>query len=174
MAETKHPFQAMVDGWSEDMARERARTGMTLGGAITALEALPQDAPVEGLEPLGSYRGYYRDLAFGSCGDRTHDRRGLYGDYDRETYEDIPDSRAPDDAVTPCPSDYETVADVLADCRSALGACFMGYKGGDFWMTAATPLWVAPYGVSTQDRLMAFVLGDDGVVRPVTRVEDDD
>lgn len=37
-------------------------------------------------------------------------------------------------------------ADLLADCRAAMGQVFEGYKGGDFVMGALTPLWVASYG----------------------------
>jgi len=37
-------------------------------------------------------------------------------------------------------------ADLLADCRAAMGQVFEGYKGGDFVMGALTPVWVADYG----------------------------
>lgn len=36
--------------------------------------------------------------------------------------------------------------ELLAECRAAMGQVFQGYKGGDFAMTALTPLWVAHYG----------------------------
>ena len=57
-----------------------------------------------------------------------------------------------------------TVERVLADCRAALGACFTGYKGGDFWMTGNTPLWDSPYGDSSGLKLMGLDVRD-GVVR---------
>lgn len=37
-------------------------------------------------------------------------------------------------------------ADLLADCRRAMGEVFQGYKGGDYVMGALTPVWVAHYG----------------------------
>jgi hypothetical protein len=35
---------------------------------------------------------------------------------------------------------------LLAECKSAMGQVFTGYKGGDFVMGALTPVWVAHYG----------------------------
>lgn len=46
-----------------------------------------------------------------------------------------------------------TAADLLVECRSAMGKVFIGYKGGDFVMGELTPVWVAEYG-SCGDRLM--------------------
>lgn len=37
-------------------------------------------------------------------------------------------------------------ADLLAECKEAMGKVFCGYKGGDFVMGALTPVWVASYG----------------------------
>lgn len=37
-------------------------------------------------------------------------------------------------------------ADLLAECRKAMGRTFCGYKGGDFMMGDSTPMWVAHYG----------------------------
>lgn len=44
------------------------------------------------------------------------------------------------------PASDVTVADMLADARSALGATFEGYKGGDFTMSGYTDCWLAEYG----------------------------
>ena len=49
-------------------------------------------------------------------------------------------------------------ADLLADCREAMGQKFEGYKGGDYWMNAATPLWIASYGCCGE-KLMAVLPG---------------
>lgn len=57
-------MQALVDGMNAQFQRERATTQMTLGGMIKALEAMPDTVEIEGLGELGSYRGYYCDLAF--------------------------------------------------------------------------------------------------------------
>ena len=57
-------MQALFDGLSKEWQRERAGIQLTLGGLITALEAMPGDAPVANLQDPGSYRGYYEDLCF--------------------------------------------------------------------------------------------------------------
>lgn len=52
--------------------------------------------------------------------------------------------------------EVETTAALLARCRDAMGRVFQGYKGGDYQMGETTPLWVAPYGGSSADRLMGL------------------
>lgn len=42
-----------------------------------------------------------------------------------------------------------TVEALLVKLRSAVGNTFTGYKGGDYIMSAATPVWIANYGEST-------------------------
>lgn len=39
-----------------------------------------------------------------------------------------------------------TVGNLLAECKSALGKTFHGYKGGEYRMGADTPIWVADHG----------------------------
>lgn len=46
-------------------------------------------------------------------------------------------------------------AELLAECRAAMGKVFMGYKGGDFVMGQTTPVWVAEYG-RCGDRLICI------------------
>lgn len=48
----------------EQECSERSETQMTLGGMISALEAMPDNTKVTGLDSPHSYRGYYSDLAF--------------------------------------------------------------------------------------------------------------
>lgn len=44
-------------------------------------------------------------------------------------------------------SDKEiTVAELLTQCRLAVNKSYAGYKGGEYTMTLATPLWVANRG----------------------------
>ena len=114
-------FQALIDGMSAQMMRERAESQMTLGALIERLESLPESTLI-GLAEPHSYRGYYSDLAFEQAGTRP-------------------------------------VADLLAECREAMGKKFEGYKGGDFYMHAGTPVWVAFYGCCG-DKLM--LVNDDG------------
>jgi hypothetical protein len=52
-------------------------------------------------------------------------------------------------------------ADLLADCRAAMGEVFTGYKGGDFLMGRTTPVWVANYGCGGV-KLMA--IGENGAM----------
>jgi hypothetical protein len=41
-----------------------------------------------------------------------------------------------------------TVAELLAECKKAIGKTFYGYKGGDYVMDEATTVWVSNYGRS--------------------------
>lgn len=50
-----------------------------------------------------------------------------------------------------------SVADMLADARSALGATFQGWKGGDFTMGEYTDCWLAVRG-DTGETLGAVLL----------------
>ncbi len=118
-SEPIHPLQAMVNGMSAAWQRERAKTQLTLGALIDALEAMPEGTAVANLFDAHSYRGYYSDLAF-----------------------EISDGTRP-------------AADLLAECKAAMGAVFEGYKGGDFVMGALTPLWISEYGHSSGRKLMA-------------------
>lgn len=65
-----------------------------------------------------------------------------------------------------------TAGELLKRCRSALGATFQGYKGGDFIMGADTPLWSASYGTSSDGRaLMGVESRDGGLVIMTKEVE---
>jgi hypothetical protein len=57
-------MQALINGLRQQWQRERANSQLTLGGLITALEAMPRGAQVANLRDPGSYRGYYEDLYF--------------------------------------------------------------------------------------------------------------
>lgn len=48
------------------------------------------------------------------------------------------------------------VSELLNECRESMGKAFTGYKGGDFVMGTNTPVWVADYGVSSDDRLVGI------------------
>lgn len=55
--------QAMFDGLSAAWQKERAAEQMTLGSLITALRELPNGTEVQKFDGIGSYRGYYCDIA---------------------------------------------------------------------------------------------------------------
>jgi hypothetical protein len=68
--------------------------------------------------------------------------------------------------------DTKTVAEVLAQARSALGEVFQGYKGGDFPMHKGSLLWVAEYGTSGGNMLVGVRQEADRVVLE-TELHDD-
>ena len=53
-----------------------------------------------------------------------------------------------------------SAAELLEECKDAMGDVFEGYKGGDFVMGALTPLWVASYGCCGK-KLMAVNAGGE-------------
>lgn len=66
---------------------------------------------------LGSYRGYYEQIALGYA-----------------AIDDRPEEKRLD------------VTDMIELVRSAIGADFEGYKGGEYTMGDETPVWIANYG----------------------------
>lgn len=112
---------------------EVGRGVMTLGEMIVRLEAAPQDAHI---------RVPFYD-AYAGCLDSY---RGYY------------EMLAIDHQAAP-----KTVADFLKEAREAVGSTFIGYKGGDFTMDRNTPIWVAEYGASTGQAVMAIETKDSVV-----------
>lgn len=47
--------------------------------------------------------------------------------------------------------------DFLKMARTAVGATFHGYKGGDYTMSRHTPVWVANYGISGDTAVLDVV-----------------
>lgn len=113
---------------------------MRLGDLIATLEALPQDAPVR--FPDGQ-------VPNGLCS-----WRGVYAE--------LTIDRAP-------AGETETIGEMLADARDAVGKTFQGYKGGDFLMDETTPVWadgwgdcnhIAPAGFAINDGLVVIATSD--------------
>lgn len=52
-------------------------------------------------------------------------------------------------------------ADLLVECKAAMGQVFTGYKGGDYVMGALTPLWISTYGHSSGTKIMAVHAGGE-------------
>ncbi|WP_328465464.1 hypothetical protein OHA21_43655 [Actinoplanes sp. NBC_00393] len=69
-----------------------------------------------------------------------HSYRGDYADLAFEPVKDI------------------TIAEVLAAARSALGATFEGYKGGDYTMTKHSDCWLAEHGSSSDNKIGPLLL----------------
>lgn len=61
------------------------------------------------------------------------------------------------------PAHNVTVASMLAHAKSALGATFMGYKGGDYTMGPYTDCYIAGWGQCDGDKigpvLIAYLTG---------------
>lgn len=77
---------------------------------------------------------------------RPHSYRGYYSDL---SLEETPDAI--------------TVEPFRREMKETIGETFEGYKGGDFTMTEATPLWHAPYGCCGP-AIMGAVIGDGKLV----------
>ena len=70
-------------------------------------------------------------------------------------------------------SDAEEIGaagDLLKEGEAAIGKTYKGYKGGDYTMTAKTPLWNAPYGC-TGVAIMAVELNAGELVLTTKNVE---
>lgn len=50
------------------------------------------------------------------------------------------------------------IGDMLDAARSALGATFTGYKGGEYTMSEFTDCWIAYYGDSSDNRIGPLLL----------------
>lgn len=103
---------------------------ITLGELISELEKRPQEQSIcydfGGLLPsyVSSWRGVYAHLALG------------WEDYYQRQ------RRKPK-------SERPSVAEILADLKSAVGQTFEGWKGGEFEMGLRTPVWCDNCGTAT-------------------------
>lgn len=51
------------------------------------------------------------------------------------------------------PKQNTLIAEMLANAKSALGATFTGYKGGEYTMGAFSDCYIAEYGTSAGDKI---------------------
>ena len=126
------------DSVNRACARTRSQYHLTLGAAIKELEAV---------EP-SRYVVYSHDRSHGPGTPDSY--RGYYSDLALE----------PDEPIT--------AGELLSRLRAALGAEFTGYKGGEFTMTADTPLWCAEYG-RCGPAVIAALTDEPGPIVFVTR-----
>jgi hypothetical protein len=49
-----------------------------------------------------------------------------------------------------------TVADLLVLLRGTIGATFSGYKGGDYVMSASTPVWASKWGQCSRTAIVGL------------------
>lgn len=106
--------QGLLDRVSKANRLTRADYHLTLGELIAALKCAPGDSYV-----------YFDDS------DTHPGEEFSYRGY----YEDL--------AFEPLVEGSTVVSEFLAQCRRALARTYEGYKGGDYTMDEATPLWVA-------------------------------
>lgn len=93
--------------------------GLTLGELIAELKKVPGELSIKIAAPM--------DLV----PTEVHSYRGYYSDLAID-FE--------------CSYSTKTVKEFLPTLEEAVGKTFEGYKGGDFHMPAATPIWVSRYG----------------------------
>ena len=113
----------------------KAYDQLTLGQLIEKLEQVANMSMVAettlkfdfaGLHPcdVGSYRGFYEDLAI---------------EFSTEWY---------------------PLMEFICDLKTASESTYTGWKGGEFKMSEDTPVWVAPYGLSSGTYITDVVLVD--------------
>ena len=115
-------FQAYLNAILETFRQSRSSYHITLGELIEKLDELSNEG-FENCPVLVDDADYLG---------RLDSYRGYYSDLAFELGEE-----------------RKNVGMLLKECRFALNATYMGYKGGEFVMGEDTPLWIADYGVAT-------------------------
>ena len=64
------------------------------------------------------------------------------------------------------------VSDLLAECRTAIGKTFTGYKGGDYVMDRDTLVHVANYGNTSETQIVRISRGRFCVLIETAHVDD--
>jgi hypothetical protein len=161
-------FQKMFDAISEASARERSNYHLTYGDLIDALKAAPADATFdEQIVGLGSYRGYYTDIAL-YTGDEGYTASDTNEDFngDWQTEYDAW-SKKHTVGATSLPKEAHKLAEVL---EGLIGNYFTGYKGGEYEITRDKALWVASDAGDCTDKA---VLGISDDLKLTTKVIND-
>lgn len=58
-------------------------------------------------------------------------------------------------------------------CKEAIGKSFIGYKGGEYFMTKDTPLWVSQWG-DNSGRILKDVIQERRQVKFITEIKQDE
>lgn len=128
-------LQKLVDAMNTASSLERSNYHLTLGGLVSALETADPEAWV------------IYDTIEEASPSAPESYRGYYCDLS------FPPSATP-----------IKVCELLNEARDAIGHTFEGYKGGDFLMSAITPLWASPYGSANGVGIMDVKTIDGRVV----------
>ena len=122
--EMSRPRRARSGPGARSMTQREERSQFTLGNLIASLKSMPHDDRI----------------VFDFCGFEPTKLNSYRGYYDHlaigvDASETV---RAP-----------VSVGDFLATCEAVLGQTYSGWKGGDYFMSEDTPIWVANPGYST-------------------------
>lgn len=142
-------LQSYFNALGEAESVTRASYHLTYGGLIDALKAAPADALFdERVSGIGSYRGYYIDIALFTEETGYYINTSKYDLFEPTNY---------------LPINANELANVL---ESLIGQDFVGYKGGNFTITKDKPLWLEAYD---SDCFEVAVIGIDKDLRLITR-----
>lgn len=161
-------IQQMVDTMNETASQERSNYHLTYGDLVKALKAAPADATFdERITGIGSYRGYYIDIAlftdeegleYEDCEFTGEYSTGEYGQWSQEHRHFIKE----------IPTNANELGNLL---ESIIGKDFVGYKGGNFTITEDKPLWfesqsncsssIAVIGIDSELKLQTKYLSED-------------
>jgi hypothetical protein len=135
-------IQAMMDMSQRLMRESRSRYHLTLGQLIQRLEKLPKKQPIQ--------------LADGRGIEGLDSYRGYYCDM----------------ALHPVDGPVWNAGQLLRECRRVLDTKLTGYKGGEFLMDRATPLWVAEHGSAVPEAVMDLLADGTLVIRDLEALDD--
>lgn len=149
-------LQDFMDANNKLMSKERSNYHLTYGDLIDVLKAANSKAVFDKrVNGIGSYRGYYTDIALftDSPGFTTTDM-----EYDWEAGYDSQINKSYSSPEHKLGGDLPTNANQLgALLESLLGRYFTGWKGGDFEIARDKPLWLeTEEGTCSGEAVMAI------------------
>ncbi len=155
-------FQTLVNAMSDASSSERANYHLTYGDLIKVLKAAPKEAVFdERIKGIGSYRGYYVDIALFTedSGYSIEDQEyfGGYGDDYRKWEEEH---------VSGADSLPTNANELGALLESLIGNDFSGWKGGNYKITEDKPLWLEE---TQRDCTETAIIGIDENLKLITK-----
>lgn len=157
-------LQDLINTMNDLASKERGNYHLTYGDLVNVLKAAPPDAVFdERVTGIGSYRGYYTDIALFTqengftCSDEEYDYNSGFENYAKWEQEH----------TTYCQELPKNANELGALLESIIGQDFIGYKGGNFTISEDTPLWLE--GQSNEVSQLA-VTGIDNNLKLQTKV----
>lgn len=150
-------FEKMLEAMSSMDMRTRSGYHLTFGELVKALKSAPSNLVFDTrIKGVGSYRGYYSDIALFTeeegmiCSDEEYEY-GSDNDYSEWEKNHVK-------KLDKIPTNANELGKTL---EAAIGMSFTGYKGGEFTITEDKPLWfevqdsmcsgVAVVGIAIED-----------------------